>query len=170
MPQIVQVVTDDQKHASRDLLREYLAWLISAMNSEYEANIPEAALDGALEQAMLENGKFAPPEGRMLLAYENDTPAGLICLRKIHADTGEVKRMYVRSEFRGKGVGKALIERLCDEARQIGYAKIRLDSAPFMRSAHALYRANGFYDIDSYPESEVPAEYYANWLFMERML
>ena len=106
----------------------------------------------------------------MLLAEENDSPAGLICLRKIDATTAEVKRMYVRPALRGKGVGKALVERLKEEARQMGYATVRLDSGPFMQSAHAVYRSAGFREREPYPESEVPPEYHSVWVFMELTL
>ncbi|MEO8396502.1 MAG: GNAT family N-acetyltransferase [Chloroflexota bacterium] len=173
MLQIFQVETDKQKLDSRAMLREYLDWLLATINREAGAGAQidvEAVLEVALEEAMREDGKFAPPEGRMLLAEENGSPAGLICLRKIGANTGEVKRMYVTPAFRGKGVGRAMVERLCEEAREIGYASIRLDSGPFMQSAHAVYRAAGFHEINSYPESEVPPEYHSIWLFMELTL
>ena len=171
MLEILQVETDEQKLGSRVMLREYLEWGIETFNREFDAHFdPEATLKEQLHEALREDSKFAPPEGRMLLAEVNGSPVGLICLRKIGADTAEVKRFYVKPALRGKGVGKALLERLCEEARQTGYTRIRLDSAPFMKAAHALYRSAGFRKIEPYPESDCPPEIYANWLFMELML
>lgn len=78
--------------------------------------------------------------------------------------------MYVRPEFRGKGVGRALLDRLITEAREVGYQRMRLDSARFMHVAHTLYRSMGFQDIPAYEGSEVPREFQAHWLFMEKTL
>jgi ribosomal protein S18 acetylase RimI-like enzyme len=78
--------------------------------------------------------------------------------------------MYVRPEHRNKGLGRALVDRLIEEARQVGYQRIRLDSALFMRDAHRLYRSAGFKEIAPYEGSEVPVEFHDHWIFMELML
>jgi GNAT superfamily N-acetyltransferase len=84
--------------------------------------------------------------------------------------TAEIKRMFVRPALRGTGLGGALLDRLVTEARASGFERIRLDSARFMETAHALYRSRGFVDIDEYPESEIPDEIKSYWVFMEREL
>ena len=91
-------------------------------------------------------------------------------MRKIREDIGEVKRMYVRPAFRGQGIGRALLDALIQEAGQIGYPRIRLDSTRFMKEAHALYRSAGFVEIAEYPESEIPAQFREHWIFMEMVL
>jgi GNAT superfamily N-acetyltransferase len=91
-------------------------------------------------------------------------------MRRIREDTGEIKRMYVRPDYRRRGIGLALLEALIAEARQIGYPTIRLDSTRFMKAAHALYRSLGFREIDPYPESEIPQELQHQWVFMEKRL
>ena len=78
--------------------------------------------------------------------------------------------MYVRPDFRGTGLGRALLDALLAEARQVGYATIRLDSAGFMKTAHALYRAAGFEEIEPYPESEIPPDFQKHWVFMQKRL
>ena len=83
---------------------------------------------------------------------------------------GEIKRMYVRPQFRGKGIGRASLEALVDEARESGYPKVRLDSARFMKAAQSLYRSAGFREVEPYPESEIPPDLQENWIFMERQL
>jgi GNAT superfamily N-acetyltransferase len=119
---------------------------------------------------MLSLEKFYPPDGRLLLAELDDRIAGLTCMRKIKEDIGEIKRMYVRKEFRGQGIGKTLLHRLIEEAKEIGYPIIQLDNARFMEAAHSLYRSNGFYEIDPYPESEIPEAFQPHWIFIERKL
>ena len=78
--------------------------------------------------------------------------------------------MFVRPAYRGQGVGRTLLQALLNAARVDGFTSIRLDSARFMLDAHALYRSFGFTDISPYPESEVPPQFHADWLFMARPL
>jgi len=75
--------------------------------------------------------------------------------------------MYVRPENRKSGLGRAMLNRLVAEAIQIGYERIRLDSARFMEAAHQLYRTTGFSEIAAYQGSEIPKEWQAYWIFME---
>ena len=114
--------------------------------------------------------KFMPPKGRLLLGYVDDQPMGIACLKALTDSIGEVKRMYVRPEARNRGLGRALLNQLIEEARQIGYDRIRLDSARFMTEAHKLYRSAGFREIEAYEGSEIPKEFQKNWIFMEREL
>jgi len=94
----------------------------------------------------------------------------MACLKALEGDIGEIKRMYVRPEYRGQGIGRALLEQLFDEALDIGYVKLRLDSALFMKEAHQLYRAMGFKATAPYPGSEILPEYHSFWVFMEKSL
>jgi GNAT superfamily N-acetyltransferase len=90
-------------------------------------------LDGLLE-----------PRARLYLAEVGGEPVGIGGLRPLGADEAEIKRMYVRPSSRGLGAGRAIVQRLIDDARALGYRTIRLDSARFMHEAHALYRRFGF--------------------------
>ena len=91
-------------------------------------------------------------------------------MKRLREDIGEIKRMYVRPQYRGRGLGRALLETIIEEAEEVGYPAVRLDSARFMKEAHALYRSAGFSEIDPYPESEMPSEFQKHWVFMERQL
>jgi GNAT superfamily N-acetyltransferase len=81
---------------------------------------------------------------RLYVAEIASEPVGMGGLRPLAADEAEIKRMYVRPSARGQGVGRAILQRLIDDARALRYMTIRLDSAPFMHEAHALYRSFGF--------------------------
>src|SRR5437763_9139223 len=101
-------------------------------------------------------GKYAAPEGRLLLAYAGDQVAGCSALRPLDAENGicEMKRLYIRPQFRGLGLGRKLALALMKEARQIGYQRMRLDTvADRMPEAVAMYGALGFYEISPYTEN-----------------
>jgi ribosomal protein S18 acetylase RimI-like enzyme len=101
-------------------------------------------------------GDYAPPEGRLLLAEFEGQLAGCVALHKLTLQEGEdeiceMKRLYLRPQFRGKGLGRALTERIIAEARQIGYRRMRLDTVePVMKGAVAMYRKIGFKEITPY--------------------
>ncbi|MBN2029739.1 GNAT family N-acetyltransferase [bacterium] len=158
---------DKDRAVIHDLFWEYLKWANSRLNDEYDIQFD---IKSIVEQDMRKLDIFFPPTGRLLLANTENGTVGVACMRKIQRDIGEIKRMYVRSRFRGKGIGRALLEKLISEARMIGYPRIRLDSSRFMKSAHSLYRSAGFCEIEPYPESEIPPEFQHNWIFMEKQL
>ena len=111
-------------------------------------------------------GAYAPPSGRLLLARCAGHAAGCIALRKLEAGICEIKRLYVRPDDRGLGLGRMLVERLIAEARSIGYERMRLDTiASAMKDAIALYRRLGFVEIAPY--SSIPIE---SALWMELLL
>lgn len=110
-------------------------------------------------------GEYAPPRGRLLLARVGGAPAGCVALQGLDSGTAELKRLYVRPQFRHDGLGRALAEAACAEARKLGYARARLDTLPSMREAIALYRSLGFLEIPAYREN--PA---SGALFLERAL
>jgi GNAT superfamily N-acetyltransferase len=96
-------------------------------------------------------GEYAPPEGRLLLAEYAGQLAGCVALHKLDSNICEMKRLYLRPQFRGKGFGRVLANRIIAEARLIGYHRMRLDTVePVMKDAVAMYRKLGFNEIPAY--------------------
>ncbi len=166
MLSIISAETDEGVEQASVLFREYAASLgvdLSFQNFEQElASLP---------------GDYAPPDGRLFLAVLDDAPAGTqgspsstsstsphvagcIALRKIDAETCEMKRLYVRPQFRGHGAGRALADAVIAAAREIGYRRMRLDTLPQMTEAQALYRGLGFREIPPYRHNPVVGSRY----------
>jgi putative acetyltransferase len=106
-------------------------------------------------------GDYAPPEGRLLLVEYEGQLAACAALRKLESGICEMKRLYLRPQFRGKGVGRILAERIITEARQIGYHRMRLDTVePVMKDAIAMYRKLGFKEIAPYRANPIAGAKY----------
>ena len=149
---ICQAQTETQIDEARTIFREYEAWIdLDLCFQGFEAEL--AALPG----------KYAMPEGCLLLAYVDDKLAGCIAMRKLDDGVCDMKRLFVRDDFRGQKIGVALIERLISNAHEIGYSKMRLDTfPPKMGKAVSLYEALGFVEIPPYYENP-----HSDVLFME---
>jgi putative acetyltransferase len=121
---------------------------------EYAASVGAEICFQKFQQELAElPGGYAPPEGRLLLAYVEGQLAGCVALRRFAAQIGEIKRLYVRPAFRGTGLGRELAEQLIGEARRAGYKLLRLDSLPRMERAIAMYRSLGFCEIARYGDN-----------------
>jgi GNAT superfamily N-acetyltransferase len=139
MLKIIQADSEEGLSQGRELLREYAASLGFDLHfQEFKKEVAEFP------------GEYSSPDGRFLLAQEDEKTAGCVALRRISESVCEMKRLYVRPDFRKKGVGRKLTEAIIDEARRMGYGHMRLDTVPFMKAAIALYLSLGFKEIESY--------------------
>jgi putative acetyltransferase len=100
-------------------------------------------------------GEYAPPRGRLLLARGGGAVAGCIALRPLASDVCEMKRLYVRPEFRAAGVGRLLAARVIADGRAMGYRRMCLDTLPTMSQAQRLYESLGFTDIPPYRHNPI---------------
>ena len=110
-------------------------------------------------------GDYTRPDGVLLLATIDDRVVGCVAVHRWDGDTCEMKRLYVRDDARGHGLGRALAEAAVRFARDAGYRALRLDTLPGMTTARALYRQMGFRDVAPYRYNPV-----AGTSFMELML
>jgi putative acetyltransferase len=101
-------------------------------------------------------GDYAAPRGVLLLAQIRTRAIGCVAVRPLAADICEMKRLYVRPEYRGTGAGRALAEAAIVVGRKLGYARMRLDTVPTMAAARGLYRALGFREIPPYRHNPIP--------------
>ena len=95
-------------------------------------------------------GDYAPPEGRLLLALYNEKAVGCVGLRKVAGGVCEMKRLWVRPEFRGRKIGRKLADAIISEARTIGYRIMKLDTVDSMKAAMAMYKSMGFSETSAY--------------------
>lgn len=150
MTEIIQARTESEIGAVRDLFAEYaqsLGFSLCFQNFDRElAHLP---------------GDYSPPSGRLLLARVDGAPAGCVGIHALSSDVCEIKRLYVRPEFRGHALGRKLVERAIEETRTIGYSMMRLDTIEDrMKAAVQLYRELGFVEIAPYRENPIPSALY----------
>lgn len=150
---IVHASSPGEIQTARELFREYATWLaVDLCFQNFEKELAELP------------GSYAPLSGRLFLAYDDENQiAGCVGLRSIGEDVCEMKRLYVRPQFRDAGLGRQLLDRIIAEAREIGYTRMRLDTLPGkMDRAIAMYRRLGFREIDRYYDNP-----YSEAMYME---
>ncbi len=129
---------------------------------EYQQSIGvDLCFQGFDEELETLPGKYSPPSGLILLAIEEGKAVGCVAVRPSQEHQAELKRLYVKPAFQGRGIGKQLFHRAMFEAKAMGYASVVLDTLPMMKKARALYIDYGFLQIPAYynnPQSG--AEYY----------
>ena len=140
----------------KELFSEYTDMLVKSDNDF--ANYLQLQ-DYDLELENLDK-KYGLPKGRLYIATVEGDVAGCIALRNIDDKSCELKRLYVRPEFRGNQIGQMLIEQIISDARDIGYKQILLDTLPFLKSAIHLYEKYGFYEILPYNNSPMENSIY----------
>jgi ribosomal protein S18 acetylase RimI-like enzyme len=179
MTTIAAAASAEQLEEVRTLMRAFIAWHRDRHREDLD--LIDRYFDPVAFEAELTGlpGKYVAPDGRLLLARSDGRPAGCVALRPLDppsstrqpsmpVPTCEMKRMYVHSEFRGKGIGRALVEAVVAEARAIGYTTMRLDTSTRQKEAQRLYLGMGFHIIPPY--YDLPEDLKGWLVFMERRL
>ena len=150
MYEILEVTAPEEINEVRSLFLEYANWLdFSLCFQGFDKELAELP------------GKYSPPHGRLYLAISEGRYAGCIGLRRFDDGICEMKRLYVRPEFRGLSIGNGLIQKIIADAKVIGYEKMRLDTIKErMGKAVEIYREFGFVEIDAYYDNPNPHTLY----------
>src|SRR5438552_10432496 len=119
MMKLIQAETTKQVEQAHRLFNEYATWLkLDLCFQNFEKELAELP------------GDYAPPDGRLLLAFDKEQLAGCVALRKLNDGICEMKRLFVRPAFQDRGLGRNLIDAIISEAKMIGYERVRLDTLP----------------------------------------
>ena len=137
--EIIQATTAEQIQESAQLFREY----------QTQLNV-DLCFQGFEQELATLPGKYASPKGAILLAIHNNKTIGCVAVRAIEGNSCEMKRLYVRNEFRGLSAGRKLAEAVIDKARALGYAKMQLDTLERLETAIGLYSKLGFVQTKPY--------------------
>ena len=140
----------------KELFKEYTDMLVKE-DEDFAKYLKLQDYESELENLDI---KYGPPKGRLYLATVEGEVAGCIALKYIDEKTCELKRLYVKPEFRGNKIADALVDQIIDDAKKIGYKKIQLDTLPFLKSAIHLYERYGFYKILPYNNSPMKNSLY----------
>lgn len=172
-------VTFERADAGRDrtaliaLNIQYLEWLEQNISRDFDLDLTTllgASIPDYVASALDKLCAAQPPEGVFYIIRRDGRPAGMGGVRRLADGASEMKRVFVSPDQRGGGLGLIVVKRLIADAEAFGYTTMRLESGPFMTSAHRLYEAEGFRDRDVYEGAEVPSGLHHNWRFMERAL
>jgi ribosomal protein S18 acetylase RimI-like enzyme len=165
MISVVPAFTDEQLDDVRALMRAFVAWHRQRQAAD-DGLVDDYFGDVAFEEELASlPGAYAPPSGCLLIAMSDGETAGCVALRDLGDGACEMKRMFVRTELQGLGIGRALAVAVIDSARTLGYRFMRLDTSVGQVEAISLYRSVGFVSIEPYYELPEPLR---RWLvFLE---
>jgi GNAT superfamily N-acetyltransferase len=162
------------------LLKEYITWIFQNIEVEYPSiwlsfkekeKIADLSIyaDNYSSYYLqeVEITKLQPPTGFFFFTKTDGSISGMGGLRKIDDKTGEIKRMFVKPVFRGKKIGKLILENLISKSNSLGYKKLKLDTIQFMQAAINLYKSFGFKEISRYDGCEIPKDIEAYGVYME---
>jgi GNAT superfamily N-acetyltransferase len=161
MIQIQKAETQFELDDVRALMREFVQWHRDRHVEDHD--LIERYFDPHDFDAELANlpGKYEPPRGSLIVAYDDNTPVGCVAMRDLGDGACEMKRMYVPERARGRGIGRRLAERIVADARAAGYRYMRLDTSKRQSEAMRLYERSGFVRIPAYYPVEDPIK---DWL------
>ena len=154
-----------------DLNMEFMDWMLREITRYFGIDLVATSAVSVRDYVASTVEKLcSAPNGIYYLLELEDAVIGMGALHQVRKNIGEIKRMYIRPTYQGKGYGKALLQQLLKKAKEFRYHSIYLESGPFMTTAHHLYHSVGFVERNEYPETEVPQQLRSKWLYMEKTI
>ncbi len=155
-----------------EMNRSYLNWMRDKCLSYFELDMVDTIgpINNYVENSLPDFESLVPPESIIYIISFDGNIVGMGGLKRYNDDIAEIKRMYVKPDFRGKNLGTKMMNKLIETAKEFGYSKLRLDTGPISKVAQKVYKSAGFYEIEEYPEAEVPQIVRFDWNFMEKIL
>ena len=151
---------------------ETVTWHSEQLNQKYKINAPSSTVQNIREyvdEHLKDLTSLEPPNGIVYLLKIGGKIVGMGAIKKFGDDIGEIQRMYIRPNYRGRGFGKQMLNRLLKDGKgHLGCSTFRLSTPKFAKAAQHIYRSVGFKEREEYPESEVPANLRQYWLYMEK--
>jgi ribosomal protein S18 acetylase RimI-like enzyme len=171
MAEFVPFDLDVHKDVFVELNVEFITWIADQLRENYQLDsvskigqtIPEY-VDAHLEDLT----SLKPPDGVIYLLVDDGDVAGMGAIRKLSDEVGEIKRMYIRPLYRGRGYGKQMLDKLLEVGREFGCSSFLLETSKFMTVAQHIYKSAGFIEREEYPESETPEIFRSYQVFMEK--
>jgi ribosomal protein S18 acetylase RimI-like enzyme len=167
------VPLDMQTHRAdyRQLNVELITWIADQFTANYQLDVVSM-----IEQTILEYvddhledlTRLLPPKGAIYVLVVEGDIAGMGAIRKLHTKMGEIKRMYIRPQYRGRGYGTQMLDTLLAKGRAFGWTTFVLETSQFMTTAQHIYQSAGFRERAEYPESETPPILRPYQLYMEK--
>lgn len=152
---------------------EHLNWFVEQAFTRHDIDMTLLKGPSVQEYVEIHLDDFTsirPPKGIIYIVEVDGEVVGMGALRELEEGVGEIKRMYIRPKYRGRGLGKKLLKKLMEKAKEFGFSTLRLDTADFMIIAQNIYRSVGFKEIDEYAGCEIPEWYRPYSKFMEKLL
>lgn len=153
------------------LSKDYMIEIFDELDKNYNLNSRswlEVPFEEWLEGIVDPFEKLEPPYGILYMIESPEGIVGMGAMKKLRDSCGEIKRMYNRPEYRGKGLGRKVLSRLLEDGKNFGCKSFQLDTPKWATPAQGLYRSVGFIDREIYPESEIPEIFQPYWIWMEK--
>jgi GNAT superfamily N-acetyltransferase len=169
-PRIIPLNVKAHRKAFFKMNVEFLRWDHEQILKHHGVDLSSGDDDASVETMVNDLIVLVPPAGIIYVLEVNDEVGGMALLKTIGKGIGEVKRMFIRPEHRGKGYGHEMMRTLLSVAEEIGYSTLRLETSDFMSAALKVYRSAGFKERGPYPGVDVPEWFQPYCIFMEKKL
>ena len=150
---------------------ELVTWIADQFKENYQldaASMIGQTVPEYVNAHLQELTNLKPPDGIIYLLVAEGDIVGMGGLRKLSDEVGEIKRMYICPQHRGRGYGKQMLNHLLDVGRELGCTTFCLETSKFMTAAHHIYKSAGFVERGEYPESETPPVLRPYQLYLEK--